>query len=186
MLATEVLKTEHKAIKVMLDVLEAICNQLEKGEEVDPSHLEGVLDFLKTFADKCHHGKEENVLFPALEQAGVPREGGPIGVMLHEHSNGREYIEALAQGIEDYKKGNQNAVPTIVKKAREYILLMRSHIEKEDKVLFVIADQHLSAEKQKELVTEFDRIENEKIGVGKHEEFHKLIDHFETLYLKND
>lgn len=79
---TEQLKEEHKAIKLMLKVLEAMCRRLENKENIPKEHFEKVLEFIKVFADKCHHGKEEDLLFPAMEKAGIPREGGPLNVML--------------------------------------------------------------------------------------------------------
>jgi len=118
----------------MLDVLEEICNRLEYGEKIDYKHLEQALDFIRTFADKCHHGKEENLLFPAMEEAGVPREGGPIGVMLEEYEMGRKYVVKIVQGVLKYKEGDQEAIREIVENARGYILLLRNHIDKEDNV----------------------------------------------------
>jgi len=183
MLATEVLKEEHKAIKLMLDVLEEICNRLESGEKIDYKHLEQVLDSIRTFADKCHHGKEEDLLFPAMEEAGVPREGGPIGVMLEEHEMGRKYVGKIVQGVLKYKEGDQEAIREIVENARGYILLLRNHIDKEDNVLYMIADKYLSEEKQKELLDEFEKVEEEKIGRGKHEELHQILHHLKEFYL---
>jgi hemerythrin-like domain-containing protein len=125
MLATEVLKEEHKAIKVMLDVLEEICNRLEAGGMIEHKHLEQVLEFIRTFADKCHQGKEKDLLFPAMEEAGVPRKGGPIGVMLEEHEIGRDYVSKFAHGIEKYKKGNKEAVKKNLGKCKKLYLTFK-------------------------------------------------------------
>jgi len=70
---TEQLKEEHKGIILMLRVLEQMCDRLDAGEPVDLDHLERSVEFLKVFADTCHHAKEEELLFPAMEQAGIPR-----------------------------------------------------------------------------------------------------------------
>ena len=91
MTPTEQLKEEHKAIKLALEILEKICQKIEAKDEVKQSDIEAMLEFIRTFADKCHHGKEEDLLFPALEETGLPREGGPTGMMLLEHDQGRNY-----------------------------------------------------------------------------------------------
>ncbi len=180
----EQLKAEHEGIKLMLSILEKICDKLDNGQKVEPEHLSQVLEFLRVFADKCHHGKEEDLLFPALEQAGVPQQGGPIGVMLIEHTEGRGYIKGLAGAIDRYKGGDENASAEIVENARNYIDLLRQHIYKENNVLFMMAQQVLSEETQKKLAEAFEKMETEKIGAGKHEEFHKLMHRLKEIYLK--
>ena len=78
----------------MLDILERMSEKIVAGESVPTDHLEQVLDFLEVFADKCHHGKEkEKLLFAAMEEAGVPKEGGPLAAMFSEHDRGRQFIK---------------------------------------------------------------------------------------------
>jgi hemerythrin-like domain-containing protein len=67
--ATAVLKEEHGGIEVMLGILEKVCDLLQEGGYPESEHIDGILDFLQVFVDTCHHGKEEEVLFPALEKA---------------------------------------------------------------------------------------------------------------------
>lgn len=183
MLATEQLKKEHQAIKVMLEILEAICTRLEANQRVDPQHLEQILDFIRTFCDSCHHYKEENLLFPVLEAAGIPREDGPIGMMLMEHDQGREYVSNLNRAIADYKAGDPQAAEEIGENARGYVNLLNEHIDKEDNILYMMADMHLTEEQQRDLLGGFEKIEAEKIGPGKHEEFHQLLDTLKKIYL---
>src|SRR3989338_10205980 len=170
MQATKQLKEEHKAVKQALKILEKICKKLDKGENVDPKHLDDLLNFLRTFVDKCHHSKEEDVLFPAMEKAGVPNEGGPIGMMLIEHDLGRGFIKGMVEGKD------------FVKNARDYIALLTDRSEEEEGILYMIADMHIPAEEQKKLLKEFDKIEEEKVGKGKHEQFHKMLDRFNKIY----
>ncbi len=185
MIATEQLMEEHKAIKLMLSIIEEICKRLESGAKVDSDHLEKIVDFIRTFADKCHHSKEEDLLFPAMEEAGIPREGGPIGVMLTEHDYGREYVRGMAQAIDKYKSGDNEASTEIVKNARGYIELLTQHIYKEDNILYPMADKFLSENKQKELYEDFEKTEIERIGAGTHERFHELLHQLQDIYLKN-
>lgn len=183
MTATEQLKNEHRAIEVMLEVLEAICTRLEQGQQVDPQHLKQILEFIRVFCDSCHHHKEENLLFPNLEAAGIPREDGPIGMMLMEHDQGREYVRNFTEAIADYKVGDLQATEGIVENAQGYINLLRQHIDKEDNILYMMADMHLTEKQQRDLLKGFEKIEAEKIGPGKHEEFHQLLDNLKKIYL---
>ncbi len=180
---TEELKTEHKAIKLALEIMEKMCQKLEAGNKVNPEHLESMVEFIRVFADKCHHGKEEGLLFPAMEEAGIPRTGGPIGVMLVEHDMGRRFVKGMSEAISAYKTGNIKASSEIIKNARGYAELLTQHINKEDNILYPLADMRLSAEKQKKLLEEFEKVEQEIIGAGKHEEFHELLNNFKKIYL---
>lgn len=182
---TEQLKEEHKAIKLMLRILEKVCENLESEEEVKPEHLDQILEFIKVFADKCHHGKEEDLLLPALGEAGIPKEGGTISVMLTEHNRGRDYVRGMSKAIAKRKAGDRKVSSKIAENARNYIALLAQHIEKEDNILYPMADMHLSEDEQEELLEEFEMVEREKIGVGKHEEFHKLLNHLKGVYLKD-
>src|SRR3990172_1482629 len=94
-LATDVLRLEHEAILRMLHAMDAAADRLVDGRAPDPEILEDIVEFFATFADRCHHAKEEGVLFPRLEARGIPRDGGPVGVMLMEHDIGRRHVAAL-------------------------------------------------------------------------------------------
>jgi len=181
----EDLKTEHEAVKITLKILESICNAAEEtGEISNPDHVGQLIDFFKTFVDKCHHGKEEEFLFPALEDVGVGREGGPIGVMLKEHQQGRDLVAKMDASLAQYSEGRREAVSDLIQHARAYIVLLTQHIDKENNVLFPMADRHLSSEKKGELWEGFETIEEEKIGAGKHEAFHRMIESLEKSYLQ--
>lgn len=177
MLATDELKAEHQGILVMLRVLEQLAVRAQSGQEMDAGDAAKVIEFFKVFADKCHHGKEEQLLFPALEQAGVPRQGGPVGVMLHEHDLGRGFIKEMGDAL------TAGDMPAFAHAARDYIALLSDHIKKEDTILFKMADQVLSPEKQKELRQGFDDLERDHMGAGVHEAFHAMMDQLGAKYL---
>ena len=179
MTATQELMTEHRAIERMLAVLDAAAGRLEAGERVRPEVFREAVEFVRNFADRCHHGKEEDNLFPRLEELGVPREGGPLGVMLFEHDEGRAYIGAIAGAVDAYERGDEAAAVTIASNARGYVALLRGHIQKEERVLFPMADQVLSADDQRTLAEGFERIETEVMGAGVHERYHQMLDDLE-------
>ena len=182
MKATQQLRDEHEGVKIMLSILGQVCRQLEATGNLNKEHFEGILEFLKVFVDKCHHGKEEALLFPALVAVGVP-EDGPIAVMLHEHEMGRNYVKTMSTAFAGYMTGDISSSKDILQNAHGYISLLRDHIEKENNVLFVMADSLLSGKRQDELFEGFEKIEEERIGIGKHEEFHKLLEKLSKIYL---
>jgi hemerythrin-like domain-containing protein len=183
MKATDELKNEHEGIKIMLGVLQAVAGKVKSGERVDTQHLDGILEFLTVFVDKCHHGKEEEFLFPALEAVGVPRQGGPIGVMLSEHEQGRKLVAKLTEAVTRYKSGDIADASSVQLIIDDYVALLAQHISKENTVLFAMADAELDAKTDTGLFEAFEQLERERIGIGKHEEFHKLLDQLQKTYL---
>jgi hemerythrin-like domain-containing protein len=181
MKSLELLMQEHRLIERGLALLKNIADRLERGESVSIEKVISLLDFFRVFADKCHHAKEEKALFPKLETRGIPREGGPIGVMLNEHEKGRTLQEQMRQALSDFleAKARQNFVSS----AREYITLLSQHIWKEDNVLFQMAKQILNKSDDMELEKSFESYEQEQIGGDSHEQYHKLICELEAYFL---
>jgi len=177
--ATETLITEHRAIERMLAVLETAARRLDAGERPRPDLFREAVDFVRNFADRCHHGKEEDNLFPRMEARGIPRNGGPLGMMLWEHDQGRAHVGAIAGAIDAYESGDQAAALVIAENARGYVELLQEHIMKEDNVLFPMADSVLSPDDQQELATRFEQIETKVMGPGVHERYHQLLDDLE-------
>jgi len=173
--ATAVLRKEHEAILKMLDVTEEVARRLNAGEQFTPETLASLLQFFRLFADKCHHGKEEDLLFPQLEKKGMPRTGGPLGVMLAEHEQGRALIRQMAEATEAYPNQPQKAGPAWAQAARGYVGLLRAHIDKENNVLFVMAERMLTPGEQTELAEGFEKFEVEKMGAGTHERLHAMM-----------
>jgi hemerythrin-like domain-containing protein len=182
MTPTEDLIHEHEAIKVMLSIMSRIAENIKTNKGFDPKDIENIVDFLKTFADKCHHGKEETALFPALVLAGISKENGPISVMLHEHTIGRGYIKEISTGLENYKTGNAHFSGLIAAGLTNYVNLLQSHIQKEENVLFPMANKVLSEQKKHEIVEKFEKIEEEVVGHGVHEQYHELLNQLKNKY----
>jgi len=182
MTPTQVLKAEHEGILTMLGVFGKIRGIMASPASIPAQHLDDILDFFKEFIDTCHHGKEEKFLFPALQKAGVPREGGPIGVMLTEHETGRKYVRQMREIKKKLSDESTKALSEFAETAGLYIDLLRNHIHKENTVLFQMADNVLAKEEQDRLVEQFDRLEKEEIGEGRHESFHNLIDTLSRTY----
>lgn len=179
MKATDILKQEHRIIERMLTSLEQITDRLEQGGEVKPQFFVAAADFAAEFADGCHHRKEENGLFQAMIERGMPRDAGPIAVMLAEHEQGRVYTQAIRTGAERLRAGEADARLQVILNARGYIALLRQHITKEDTILFRLADQALPAADQERLAEEFERIAREEAGPGSHQKYLAVVEALE-------
>ncbi|MCL4395911.1 MAG: hemerythrin domain-containing protein [Chloroflexi bacterium] len=179
--ATMVLRNEHDGILAMLEVLEASAYRLKDGKSVPPEMMLNAVDFFRSFADKCHHGKEETELFPALLDHGLPRQGGPVAMMLAEHEQGRMWVGKMKAAAERYAQGERSAVSDLVDSALGYVSLLRAHIEKENGILFPMADQMLSENEQSQLFEAFERIEANEIGPGIHERYHAMIAEYKEI-----
>lgn len=179
--ASEELRHDHELIKVALNVLEEMALKIERNENVDVNEMQEIVDFTTIFSDKCHHGKEEDFYFPSLEKAGIPNEGGPIGVMLVEHDQGRNNIREMRESV----SGQNVELQVFAMAAFSYVSLMRNHIEKENNILFMMGDRFLSDNVQNELLTQFKEHEEKVIDEEKHKKLYELLQRFEEKYLSS-
>lgn len=176
MKATAVLSEEHRIIERVLNSLEAGADRLQSGQDVRPEFFFSAVDFVRGFADGCHHQKEEKVLFVRMEELGVPNQGGPIGVMLADHEQGREFIRALMAATQEMQAGDASARARVISSARGYIHLLRQHIMKEDNILFPMADKVIPTEQHDQVWDDFEHIEHEETGEGVHEKYLALAE----------
>lgn len=172
--ATQDLQKEHDAILHVFKIMGALMETEEKEDTAKLQYGGEYVHFLKTFADKCHHGKEEDYFFEALMNNGMPEKDGLIADLLQEHSLGRQHIQAMDAAL---RAGDLNAFTTT---AASYRSLMEHHIEKENGILFVNADQMLDAAEQDELFEQFEAYEESVIGHGVHEDLHAMIHRWST------
>lgn len=149
---TTILSDEHKNILKVIESVLKRCDEFETGKEIDKEFFIRAVGFIKNYADKFHHSKEEDILFLELNKDGVLDHCNPIGQMLHEHGLGRDFVAGLS---EDIVKGDKEGV---VKNARGYGELLREHIFKEDNILYPMADTALSEETQKSIAEKFAQI----------------------------
>lgn len=168
---TQILTDEHRVIETVLDVLDALTAQAEARGNLESQPALEVVDFIRNFADACHHGKEEAHLFPALVRKGIPERNGPVGAMLYEHEQGRALVKGMADSIDAAAAGDKNALAAFIENAEGYILLLRSHIRKEDGVLFPMASNILDADDEAELMEAFAVVEAEHMGHGTHDKY---------------
>jgi hemerythrin-like domain-containing protein len=179
---TRELQTEHKAVLVALDLLEKVEGALAARKKQAPDHLEQLLAFFRGFVDACHHAKEESVLFPELERHGAQREAGPIGVMLEEHDAGRRHVREMAEALARFRQGDGGSLLVIRRSADAYRDLLRRHIEKEEQVLFPMAESMLPPDEAAGVIARFGEIEREQGGEGRHEAYHAMLERLKGIY----
>lgn len=179
--ASEDLKNEHDGILFGLNILEKMIKLLQEKQGVEKEDFLEMVNFLKLFADKCHHGKEEGLLFPAMENVGIQNQNGPIGQMLIEHAEGRRYIAQMSEALNNYPVHDNDLIQAVT----NYINLLRQHIEKENTVLFPMGDKMISADVHAKLLIDFEEFEEKVMGKGTHEKLHILLNKMEKKYLKN-
>lgn len=171
----DILWGEHRVIEQVLSVLEQVGLASVRDQAIPSADALAIIELLKTFADTCHHGKEEDLLFPAMERAS----GGtfqPVDVMREEHVQGRGYIAAMAAAIES------NQVAAFASAAESYVALLRQHIEKEDLCLFGFASELLTKKVCDELIEAFHKVEHEDLGSGVHERMLSMADDLANRY----
>jgi hemerythrin-like domain-containing protein len=176
--ATDELKQEHRVIERVLDVIDAAVAR--QGRGLSPEFFPMVVLFVRNFADKCHHGKEEDNLFPAMERRGIPGHGGPVGVMRVEHDRGRAYVREIDEAGIRLAAGDTSALGTALQNAAGYAALLRQHIDKEDHILYMMADQVLTESDQRSLIDKFGEVEMDRMGAAKRAESMKLVDDLEA------
>ncbi len=159
--ATRCLRDEHQVILKVLDCFEIALQQARDSNTVSHEVFDPFVEFFRGFADKCHHCKEEDRLFPCLERRGLPREGGPIAVMLQEHQVARMRVKMIGDEIESADAGDAVSKQTVLDHGRKFIDLMRGHISKEDHCLFGMADQMIQGADLADLAVAYRSAENE-------------------------
>ncbi len=179
MKATEILMEEHRVIERVLDALEKTARSVARGAGQPQFFIEAA-DFVRGFADGCHHKKEESVLFVSMQMHGVPVEGGPLGVMLHEHEQGRHYIRSMRAAAERWAAGDQAASAEAAENALNYVALLRQHILKENNILFPMAAQAIPPAEHAAVLERFEQVEHEETGEGIHEKYLALAERLEA------
>ncbi|MBN2084714.1 MAG: hemerythrin domain-containing protein [Anaerolineales bacterium] len=174
--ATDILVNEHRLIEHVLGALERRAQSLQEGAAVRTEFFLDAVDFIRNYADGCHHRKEEGALFPAMIEAGIPEENGPIAVMLGEHEQGRVFNRGMEKAAKAGVAGGTAHREDLIRNALGYAALLRQHIRKENEILFPMAERVIPPAAQNQLAVEFERIEREETGAGVHEKYHAMAE----------
>jgi hemerythrin-like domain-containing protein len=172
---TDMLEVEHRVIAKIVLVASMMADQLDAGQPVDMEILQQVVEFMRIYVDQCHHGKEEQLLFPLLVRRGVPTRGCPIEALTHDHAVGRELVTGLSEALLGYQKYGPVAEDTLVKSLRALVDLYTNHIWKENYLLFPMTNKILGLDDLNALSRDFKRVDQE-LGRDIYESQEQLAD----------
>jgi hemerythrin-like domain-containing protein len=174
---TQVMVDEHQLILRMVAVLEKNTDLVEKGHFRDWHFFLAAVDFIRHYADRFHHAKEEEVLFKALVTNGMPAENSPVAAMLMAHDQGREHVAAMEVAARKALEGETGQAAIITEHARGYIAMIRDHIDKEDTILYPLAERVLPQEMRPAMVAAYRQAEGAAPGLE--ERYRRLVEESE-------
>ena len=177
------LAAEHAVISQVVAGLAVLEGRLRGGTPVSPALLRRIVEFLREYADRLHHAKEEAILFPALERRGVPPRGCPVGALLGEHKQGRALVAEFSKHIEAYASGVAEGATELAGTISLLAELYPAHIWKEDFLLFPMSEKVLEQEDLAGLTEQF-RALNQEMGAVAFGRFESLADELATLVLE--
>ena len=140
-MSTASLRRDHELIEKVVKAMESTVQLLKDGKQIPESILLPVIDFSKNFTDVCHHSKEEKSLFPALEQAGLPKNMGPIAMMLIDHERSREIGTQMEKSAQEYLSSGDST--KLISDMQQYVEHITEHLWKENNKLFMMAEARL-------------------------------------------
>lgn len=178
MKATELLVSEHRLIERVLDVLELATDSLEQGAAIPSTFFLETSDFLAGFADGAHHRKEERVLFRAMVAGDAVIGDGAVTLLTAEHEEGRSYVRAMRDAAARLE-ADTAAKAIVVRNARKYIELLRSHIEKEDAMIFPLADDVIPLDRQDQVYADCKRVDELDGGPDLHARYAAMAERLE-------
>jgi len=182
--AIDLMVSEHKNIKRMLKVIRSMCIKVLNNDEIDYQDFDKVIDFVRNYADKHHHAKEENILFKKMQQEldeSIAK--GPVAAMFAEHDQGRFFISNLENALEKYKAGDIDSKVDIIANSICYTDLLNRHIDKEDTAIYSFAKRALSKEALEEVEQKCNEVESTAEEKKKQEKYITLVEEFEKKYL---
>jgi len=153
---TQILTKEHENILAVIDALNKECDALHNGKKIDKRLFEQIIGFIRNYADKLHHAKEEDILFKELCKDTVNLHCNPVQQMLYEHDLGRDFVRGIEAGVKE------NNVLGVIENSRNYAQLLQEHIFKEDNILYPLADECLSKEAKKLMLSKFINIDKSR------------------------
>jgi hemerythrin-like domain-containing protein len=169
---------EHRLIEKMLVSMLRHVDQIEKSKKVNPLIIDIAVDFIRTYADRTHHGKEEEILFRDLAKKELSPELKKImQELLDEHAWGRKTTAALVEAKVKYLQGNQAELSRIIDLARQLGNFYPQHIEKEDKHFFYPCQEYFDKDEQNKMLAEFWEFDRKMI----HEKYNKVLEEYSGL-----
>jgi hemerythrin-like domain-containing protein len=174
---TQVMVAEHQLILRMIALVENNTALLEQGKFRNWQFYLDAVDFIRNYADRFHHAKEEDVLFVELIKNGMPEKQSPIEAMHMEHDQGRAHVRAIEEAAQKALDGEIGQATVIIENAKGYAALLRGHIEKEDEILYPLAERVLPEEVRARMLDAYVRAEQKTPGLEK--KYVRLVESYE-------
>jgi hemerythrin-like domain-containing protein len=182
--AIELMVEEHKLIKRMLAVVRGFSIKILNNDDVDYNDFNKVIDFVRNYADRHHHSKEEEILFKKMSEVlGERIAKGPIMGMFAEHDLGRLFMSNLEAAVEKFQAGDSDSRVDIIANAIAYTDLLNRHIDKEDTSIYTFAQKSLSKEQLEEIDVASYEVETAASKTGLQNKYIELLNELERLYI---
>lgn len=182
MTPTENLTKEHKKINELLDIMSKIALKIKSNDVFYPNDVEEIVDYLIIIIDNNHHGKEDGVFYPELISSGIPKETAPLSIINYEHTTAKRYLKDISSCVVNCKIGNDFSGELLADSLTNYVTVTKNHIQREEEIVFPIANEVLSVEKQNEILQRFDEIEQRNISNSFNDHFNKLLNKLKIKY----
>ena len=181
----ELMKEEHHNISRMLEVIRQACIGILEGAPVDLGDFREMVDFIRNYADKHHHGKEEKFLFPMMvAKLGRVADNLVTHGMLVEHDLGRDHVMSLATALDQYEKEPKTEYKLdILTEAMGYARLLKRHVEKENNVVYTFAENQLPPEDMTAIDARSRKFEEEESAKGVQAHYLAILEKLEKKYL---
>ena len=170
------LMIEHRLIERMIKMMQANLETISKEGKVDPAFVDTAVDFIRTYADRCHHGKEEDILFRNLAKKNISDEHQRIiQELIEEHKMGRDNVKNLVEAKEKYVEGSKGALKDIIANIEALVKFYPKHIEKEDKHFFLPCMNYFNDAEKDAMLNEMREFDQKMI----HEKYAKIVEGYE-------
>jgi len=176
-MAVAPLMIEHRLIERMIKVMKAEAASISRTGTVRPEFIDQAVDFIRVYADRCHHGKEEDILFKELAgKAMSDQYRGTMEELVQEHVRSRQMTGALLAAKDRYVNGDQGALAEMLSIMRALAAFYPVHIEKEDRHFFIPCMAYFSQHEQDVMLETFAEFDRRLI----HEKYRSVIEKFEA------
>jgi len=174
---TAVMVEEHRLILRMIALVEKNAEKTERGEYKNWRFFLDAVAFIRNYADRFHHAKEEDVLFTALVKSGMPEKQSPIEAMLMEHDAGRAHVRGMEAAARRALNGDESEIPALLEHAQGYAELLRGHIDKEDTILYPLAERVLPEDVRPAMLEDYQAAESRTPELA--ETYRRMLEDYE-------
>jgi len=174
------LMIEHRLIEKMIAVMKEHLKAIEEQSHIPSGFIEATVDFIRTYADRCHHGKEEDILFRELKKKSMsPQHKRTMEELIEEHVWGRNTTKALLESYTSYRHGNAESLSGVIAHLKELIDFYPVHIEKEDRHFFRPVMEYFTQEERDAMLEEGFEFDQKLI----HEKYRDIVENAEITFL---